>query len=54
MCKTIRDYETKFGEIWIRNEAALGFFQIASAQQQQQQQQQHQQQQQQQEEQQDE
>ena len=40
MCKTIRDYETKFGEIWIRNEAALGFFQIASAQEQQEQQQQ--------------
>ena len=39
MCKTIRDYETKFGEIWIRNEAALGFFQIASAQEQQEQQQ---------------
>jgi len=35
MCKTIRDYETKFGEIWIRNEAALSFFQIASAQEQQ-------------------
>ena len=44
MCKTIRDYEMKFGEIWIRNEAALGFFQIASAQEQQQQQQQQQQQ----------
>ena len=44
MCKTIRDYETKFGEIWIRNEAALGFFQIASDQEQQQQQQQQQQQ----------
>ena len=48
MCKTIRDYETKFGEIWIRNEAALGFFQIASAQEQQQEEQQEQQQQQQQ------
>ena len=55
MCKTIRDYETKFGEIWIRNEAALGFFQIASGQEQQEQeQQQEQQQQQQQQEQQDE
>ena len=43
MCKTIRDYETKFGEIWIRNEAALGFFQIASAQEQLEQQQQQQQ-----------
>ena len=46
MCKTIRDYETKFGEIWIRNEAAFGFFQIASAQEQQEQQEQQQQQQQ--------
>ena len=44
MCKTIRDYETKFGEIWIRNEAALGFFQIASTQEQQEQQEQQQQQ----------
>ena len=32
------------GEIWIRNEAALGFFQIASAQEQQEQQQQQEQQ----------
>ena len=40
MCKTIRDYETEFAEIWIRNEAALGFFQIASSQEQQEQQQQ--------------
>ena len=42
MCKTIRDYETKFGEILIRNEAALGFFQIASAQEQEQEQEQQQ------------
>ena len=48
MCKTIRDYETKFGEIWIRNEAALDFFQIASAQEQEQEQQEQQQQEQQQ------
>ena len=50
MCKTIRDYETKFGEIWIRNEAALGFFQIASAQEQEEQQEQQEQEQQQQDE----
>ena len=44
MCKTKTYYETKFGEIWIRNEAALGFFQIASAQEQQEQEQEQQQQ----------